>query len=298
MKDFIRRGKMKNNSVSIITPVYKGNKFIKKLVKNITKIARNDRNIEIEWILINDYPQQKLISLKSNLSNLSIKQYTNDSNRGIQASRIVGLNKATKAYVMFLDQDDELREDAITLHLKNIKNNDFSVANGYRELADNKLEIIYKNRNQMKYLSKLSTYFYLGNIILSPGMAVIKRKAISQVWKDNLLKINGADDWLLWVTLLAENKKCSLVYTPLYVHKKSEYNTSDDVENMILSSIEALNIFSNNYKHYAEIERIYRKRLFLWNNYAVKGNNKLIEYLKNPMLGWKLFKYKFLSSIE
>lgn len=281
-----------NIKVSIITPVYKGNKYLKKLLKNICEALKFDKSLKFEWILVNDFPSEKLINLNSLNTNLIIRMISNSKNLGIQASRVNGLKIAKGEYVLFLDQDDLLTKDAIQLHLKNISDYDVSVGNGYLEDIQKEYRKIFKNINQINYVKNISTYFFIGNIIISPGMVLIKRKKIPTYWQKRTLKYNGADDWLLWVMLLADNAKFTTFDSITYIHRYTAENTSDNVTGMIKSSEEALQSFIGIYPEYKKIAPVYIKRLTIWHNISLEKKNKFIQYLVHPSIGLRFFIYK------
>ena len=86
-------------NVSIITPVYKGNKYLIHLLKNIENAVKNVKQFYVEWVIVNDYPNEDIISLSTMLDNLSIKIINNDMNQGIQKSRINGFTKSRGEYI-------------------------------------------------------------------------------------------------------------------------------------------------------------------------------------------------------
>ena len=87
--------------VSIITPFYKGNKYINRYLKNVANAVKNSKN-EVEIILVNDSPNYEIEYNEDLLKNLDFKIVNNATNQGIQKSRINGLNKAKGEYIRFL----------------------------------------------------------------------------------------------------------------------------------------------------------------------------------------------------
>lgn len=278
------------NIVSIITPFFKGNSFLPSLTKNIQEVAKSTPEAFVEWIVVNDSPNIE-IDLKSNKkNNLSIKVFENKKNEGIQKTRINGLKKSTGKYVIFLDQDDKLFPNAVKVHLANIKENNASITNGYNEVLNGKKYTpMFKNKHQMLLLNDIDYYFYIGNLIGSPGMVMLKKKAISRVWLDNILSINGADDWLLWVEYLNEGHKFSICDSFTYIHNKTAFNTSDNTEKMLQSSKEALNL-ANSIDE--KLKKVYARRLLMRKNIEIKDKNKYIQYILNPDITLKMFLYK------
>lgn len=106
---------MDKELISIIVPIYNGEKFIKRIYNNII----NQSYKPIELILVNDgstdesqklientvkgHDQKTLVSLKT----------VNRKNSGIANARNTGLMKASGKYIMFMDQDDWMERDCV-----------------------------------------------------------------------------------------------------------------------------------------------------------------------------------------
>ena len=279
--------------VSIITQVYKGNRFLLLLLQNISSVAENAKKYSIEWIIVNDYPEEDIIPLKSNSTTLSIRIINNSKNVGIQKSRIKGLKSSKGKYILFLDQDDKIDSQTLKVHMDTIRDKDVSISNGFNQIG-NKFIPVFKNLKQMTLLNKLSIYFYIGNLIVSPGMALIRKNAIPNLWIENVLKINGADDWLLWVLLIKTKAKFSFIDKKLYFHIKTPFNTSDNIKQMIDSSNEAVNKYIYFFPDDIKLSKVYKRKLKMWNNYALKGRKKGMEYFFNPDIAFYTLMYKIL----
>lgn len=282
-------------SISIITPVYKGNKYLPHLLKKIEIAVNNIKNNRVEWILVNDYPQEDILSLSTNLSNLSIKIINNSKNLGIQGARINGVKNSIGKYILFLDQDDEITPLSLKTHLDNIGKNDISVTNGFVENdRKDKLPIFYTNA-QLNCVKDIKYFFYIGDIIVSPGMVLIKKNSIPESWINNSLKINGADDWLLWVLMLANKRKFSVNFQSTYIHKKNENNTSNNKSKMWDSTEEALKVFYKDQPSYLSLCKVFNRRIKLIKDFQLKNKNKFMLYLKNPDIAFYVIKYKLLK---
>ena len=268
-------------TISVITPVYKGNTFLPILLNYLLDAASKVKEVQIEWILINDYPHEELTKLTSSISNFKIRVINNKHNIGIHASRINGLKHASGKYVLFLDQDDKVLPQIFKYHLNMIKGFDVSLSNGFNEMNQT-YKPIFKNLSQMKKIGKISTFFYVGNMIVSPGMALIRKNAIPQEWISNELSINGADDWLLWTTLLKNKAKFNFGDVKLYYHIKTGNNASDNIKKMVESSIEANNIDNVRYPEDKKKCGVYKRRLKMWVNISIKSKNKIVQYILNP----------------
>lgn len=280
--------------VSIITPVYKGKKYLKNLLTIIEKATSKVSEHQIEWLLVNDFPEEKLELPTTSLKNLRIKLINNDVNLGIQKARIRGIKKCAGKYILLLDQDDRISESALKVHLKNIKNSDVSVTNGYVEDEAKTLKNIFSTKGQLKCTTYIKYYFYVGDIIVSPGMVMIRKKAIPKLWLKNTLAVNGADDWLLWTLLLANKSKFSISYHITYIHTNTGLNTSKNKSMMWLSTEEALDIFQRNVIGYKKLCRVFKRRIDLIKGFQLNKKNKFRLYLGNLDILFFVIDYKLI----
>jgi len=280
--------------VSIITPVYKGKKYLKNLLTIIEKATSKVSEHQIEWLLVNDFPEEKLELPTTSLKNLRIKLINNDVNLGIQKARIRGIKKCAGKYILLLDQDDRISESALKVHLKNIKNSDVSVTNGYVEDEAKTLKNIFSTKGQLKCTTNIKYYFYVSDIIVSPGMVMIRKKAIPKLWLKNTLTVNGADDWLLWTLLLANKSKFSISYHITYIHTNTGLNTSKNKSMMWLSTEEALDIFQRNVIGYKKLCRVFKRRIDLIKGFQLNKKNKFRLYLGNLDILFFVIDYKLI----
>lgn len=276
------KGIYKMKDISIITPFYHGNQYLPSLLKNIENAAKNISDREVEWVVVNDSPTENIIPLTSKVKNLKITFYKNSSNVGIQKARINGLKKAEGKYIMFLDQDDEISDDALKIHLSTIENADVSITNGIEKNINGKKELLFKSLTEMKILNDINYYFYLGNFIISPGMTLIKRKSIPKEWIEKSLRINGADDWLLWIIMLEQKAKFNLSLKTTYVHNRNENSVSNSEKKMIDSTNEALEYFIECFPREKKLYKVGKKRLDFRKQLAVNKKNKYLLYIQHP----------------
>ncbi len=107
--------------VSIITAFYKGNAYMADYKK---MIRANQKNLEsadeLEAVIINDSPEKSVV-LPEDGGDCNIWIYDQKQNGGIDAARVRGLSLCTGDYVIFLDQDDRLREDVVATFIATMK---------------------------------------------------------------------------------------------------------------------------------------------------------------------------------
>lgn len=285
---------MKNNvEISVITPIYKGTQYIDGLLSMIQKNSELFEDNKIELVLVNDYPTELLDIRESNKLNFKVTVVENPRNLGIQAARINGLKNSSGNYVVFLDQDDKINDDALFSQYSKIGENSAIISNGFYEDNSGNEVKLFKNFKQQNLVNDFSYSFYLGNLIASPGLVLIKKSSIPTVWIDNIMKINGADDWLLWAQFLKNGEQFIINDEFLYTHVNSGSNTSDNDEQMLLSSEEALNIYialNGNSK----LSKVYKRRLKMRSAYENRkfSVRKIYQYLINVDILWYILKFK------
>ncbi len=184
---------------------------------------------ELEVILVNDSPWKTLEAPENAGQYFSV--ITNEKNQGIHYSRVAGLSVATGEYVMFLDQDDSLADDGLLRLAETATktDKDIIIGNANLQQADGSKLLWYRTDEHWNLVWNLNTYLTIGIQIISPGQCLIKRDAIPKFWRENLVGVNGADDYYLWLLMMAAKKSCSVYKSsPVYNHNYTGTNISAD----------------------------------------------------------------------
>lgn len=92
--------------ISIIIPVYNGEKYINRLIDSITN--QDYENYEI--IIVNDGSTDKTKDILDNINNDKIKVY-HQKNGGASSARNYGIKKSSGKYILFADSDDFYNEN-------------------------------------------------------------------------------------------------------------------------------------------------------------------------------------------
>ena len=121
---------------------------------------------------------------------------------------------------------------------------------------------------------------------------MMKKDVIPSIWLEKTLAINGADDWLLWTLLLAQNRKFKTSFAITYVHTDTGANTSKNKSKMWESTEEALEIFRTNVYAYDKLCRVFERRIELIKGFQLENKNKLSLYLQNIDIAWYVLNYK------
>lgn len=226
--------------ISIITPIYKGEKYIPQLIDMISDCVIVAKNCaEVEWIISNDDPDSP-IKEDVLVSNFKVVVLQTDVNRGIQGARVKGLEKSTGDYILFLDQDDVIYPEWVQSQVITIGEADACVC----DALDFGLPM-YDNGSRPSIWECISEEYNINRYIgFNMGQTLIKRSSISEQWINKWLKTNCCDDYYLWLCMFAQN--CKFVVNPrvLFEHRKTGENQSDNVQEWGASTHEMIHVIS------------------------------------------------------
>ncbi len=218
--------------ISVIVPLYRGEKYISRIIDSIESNINIDcSNIEI--IFVNDYPQE-FFKVTDYTSRVRIEFLNHKQNKGIHQTKIDGFMKSKGQYILFLDQDDSIARDYFDSQLQKIRNFDAVFCNGYRRQK----ESIYSSEKMKSISFDLNEYLSSGYPLISLGQMLIRKEAVPRGWLNHPMKNNGWDDHLFWVCMMHE--KSAVVYNDkyLYVHEEDGNNASFNWMAMTNSGIE------------------------------------------------------------
>lgn len=109
--------------VSVIIPVYSVEPYIERCIESVLRQTYRD----LEVIIVDDCTPDRSIELAKNLINkvnckdLDYKFIKHDINRGLSVARNTGIKAATGDYLFFMDSDDWISDDCISLMVQPLK---------------------------------------------------------------------------------------------------------------------------------------------------------------------------------
>jgi len=105
--------------LSIIIPVYKAEKYISKCLESIYAQGLEDSFFEV--ILVNDGTPDDSFGVVGDMIRMHDNIIViNQINQGVSVARNAGLNKATGEYVYFMDPDDILIDNSLSVLIKHL----------------------------------------------------------------------------------------------------------------------------------------------------------------------------------
>lgn len=136
---------MRKYKVSVIIPIYGVEKYLKKCVDSLIKQNFDDYEI----LLIDDGSPDKCGEICDNYSNEYDNIYAfHKENGGLSSARNYGIKRAKGEYLIFVDSDDFVSENMISILYNSIKNDctDIAICNRFEYLEyNNKCKKSYVN---------------------------------------------------------------------------------------------------------------------------------------------------------
>ena len=257
--------------ISVIVPVYYGEKYIPGIIHQIEECKNYlDAEAYIELLFVNDVPDLPL-SYAWESSELHVRIINTDKNVGIHGTRVKGFRECRGEYLLFLDQDDRIKPAYFYSQLRALGEKDAVVCKGIyagKEFySDDK---VFKSIWSKEYVLKN------WNQIISPGQVLLRKSAIPAIWIENIMEFNGADDWLLWLCMMAGKCRFSLNEDVLYEHVTHDSNASEDLAGMVRSEQEVIRIVQEKKLFQEKDQQLFMEGFFLRNLVRVR-----------EMSGWK-----------
>lgn len=149
-----------NYEVSIVIPVYNVEKFVKTSLLS----ALNQDFKSIQYVIVDDCSQDKSMQMVKDVIAHSerrddIKIVTHEKNSGLSAARNTGIDNSVGKYIYFMDSDDEIIPNCISLHYNKIVSShaDFTVA--ATKLVGAKSIHIHPIPDNVENFPPLTTYY-------------------------------------------------------------------------------------------------------------------------------------------
>ena len=220
---------MHNWKISIVIPIYNGEKFIRKCLESV--ISQTYRNIEV--VIVNDGSKDNSLELCNRFATRDSRiKVISQPNGGSAKARRVGIAHATGEYVMFVDVDDfYCRSDAIEIVVGYLVQHDVDVLEfGYQK----KLNFVRKSIRHVqtaKYIDRvefMTDHYpmllgsYYGGALLTASMYdKVYRKTLFDgiLSSDDTKYIFIGDDVYLNLHILESVKSACFVPDVLYTYQ-------------------------------------------------------------------------------
>ena len=168
--------------ISIITPVYNGEKYIKRCIESV----QNQTYSNIEHIVVDDGSNDNTFNICTEFGN-KIK-FFHKKNEGVSKARNFALNEASGEFILFVDADDWLENNMCQLLVDNIEKTGADIVvcgyNNYYENSGMFSEILLnddRNKNFLELITDAKSNF--GGF---PWNKLIRRNAIKKKFDENV----------------------------------------------------------------------------------------------------------------
>lgn len=204
-------------AVSVIMPVYNGEKFIKKAIESVLI-----QQVDFELIIIDDCSTDRTADIiRSVVGNRSdIIVLTNEHNMGAAKTRNRGISAARGEYVAFLDADDWWEKEKLSRQLALLKKSGLVLCSTARELVSADGE----PTGQVIHVKRRLTYrdlLYHNSINCSS--VVVKRAVILEFPMDY---DDSHEDYITWLKILRKYGASCAIDEPLLKYRLSAQSKS------------------------------------------------------------------------
>lgn len=183
--------------ISVIIPVYNGEKTIEETVRSVLNQTFQD----FEIIIIDDGSKDATLEVIQQILDPRIQVYSY-ANSGQGASRNRGFSYATGQYISFLDADDLWTPDKLEAQLEALQtNSDAAVAYSWTDFID-EFGNFLRPGSHLNISGNVYPHLLLTNILENGSNPLIRREAINKVG-DFDESLPPAEDWDFYLRLAA-----------------------------------------------------------------------------------------------
>lgn len=267
--------------ISVIIPVYNVEKYLDKCVSSVIEQDMPD----LEIIICDDASNDGSLNIIENYKKKDsrIKLIAHKENQGLSVSRNDGMEIASGEYIFFLDSDDYIKQNVLTILYQKIKNVDTDVLFfGYEEHGVGNQDNIKRYRHKRIYPNVENGPDFFCGAVSEGNMCVTSWSAIykNQFLKENNIKfkphIIHEDDLFYYEVLMKANSVTSVDdFCYEYIRRNNSLSLSqriyhEKIESLCFIIAEIINLNKNNGHEYK----------YCTNEYISSLNRQLISYYK------------------
>jgi len=215
---------MNNPKVSIIIPVYNGEKFLEETIESCLKQDYENKEI----IVIDDCSTDSSVGILEQYEN--IIEIKNEKNLGLNRSVNKAVNCSSGEYLLFLGHDDKLKHDHVSKIISEFDLNTVVVYCNSIIIDENSNEkyVTYNKDNERKNIKNIRFEIAKRNIISSTGL-IMRKKSFLDVGGFNE-NFRNYGEWHLWIKLLGKGN-CKYSSQSKAYYRKHTTNISNTFTN-------------------------------------------------------------------
>ena len=265
--------RMENPTVSVLVPVYMGERFIAEAIES----ALNQTYRHLEVVLVNDgSPDKSSDVIRRYLSDSRVR-YLEQPNGGVAAARNSALRASSGKYVAFLDQDDLWLPDKLERQVAFLETHpDAALVHARQDYVDDngrRVESEFINVEPVKGQC-FRALFDRNRIAVLTVLA--RRSVIEEVGGFNTLA-SGGDDYELWLRI-SWNYPIGFLDQIVGHYRVHSNNVSHDAFRMTVTDL-------------AVIDSILRDLPDVRKRFRLAANRRLFE-LNWQLAGWYMWRFQ------
>lgn len=252
-----------NRKVSIITPVYNSEKFLKDTILSVM----NQTYKEWELILVDDCSTDKSKKIIEEYlqQDKRIKYYLLDVNSGAAVARNYALNKSTGRFIAYLDADDLWSNDKLEKQLRFMMNNSYGFTCTDYEVIDED----GNSKNKIVNMPKRIDYnLFLRNTIIQTVGVVVDTNLINKTLLEMPL-IRRRQDAGTWCQILKKGHHCYGLNENLASYRRVSNSLSSNKFKAVKGTwylyreVEGLSLFKSCYSFIGYAWNACKKRIYI-----------------------------------
>jgi len=199
--------------VSIIIPSYNSEKFLKTCLQSCYKQTHKD----FEIILIDDYSSDNTFQVAKDFN---IRYVRNDKNLGPAASRNIGIELSNGELISFIDADDIMNHNKLSLSIDNF-NSDIGMTCGNYQILYDRVRLFgpfYANPIDITYDLMMKQNF------VASGSTTVRKDVLDDVGVFNE-DYWIAEDYDLWLRI-SEKYRINYIHDILYYYSITKNSDS------------------------------------------------------------------------
>ncbi len=181
--------------ISVIIPVFNGEKTIKETIESVLRQTFTD----FEIIVINDGCQDLTVEIVSSIQDTRIHVYSYP-NAGLAASRNRGIVCATGEYIAFIDADDMWTSDKLEAQFNALQtNHNAAVAYSWTDYIDQSSQFLRKG-SHLTVNGNIYSHLLVLDFLENGSNPLIRKQAFAEVGNFDE-SLTAAEDWDLLLRL-------------------------------------------------------------------------------------------------
>jgi glycosyltransferase involved in cell wall biosynthesis len=214
---------MLKKGISVILPVYNGEKYLKSSIDSI--LYQTFKGFEL--LIINDGSTDGTGQIVSSFDDDRIKVLKNEKNRGIIYSLNRGFSEATGKYIARMDADDIAEKDRLKIQYEFMETNPEIGICGtwvkrFGSLIRGGLLSVPVDNEEIKANMFFFNPFVHPSVIIRKGIIIKNNLNYSEEFK-------GTEDYKLWIDMICAKNKAANIPISLLKYRISDWSISGNI---------------------------------------------------------------------